>query len=164
MKKLIVIRHAKSSWDYPELSDSERPLNKRGMRDAPRMGARLMKTGWIPDLMISSPARRAMDTARMISRELNYPEERIRREEKLYFGGIRGMQDVIRKLDDGHDRIMIFSHNPTIEGFIDQMVGGFYEHVPTCAIAGIEFDVESWSAIGGNGKLLFFDYPKKNRS
>ena len=163
MKTLYVIRHAKSSWDQPELSDSERPLNKRGQRDAPGMGERLFKAGIRPDILISSPARRAMDTALLIADELKFPQSRIRKVEKLYFGGIRGMLDVVRDMDDSYSSVMLFSHNPTIEGFLDQVTGGFYEHAPTCAVAGIQFSVDQWKEIG-QGQLLFFDYPKKNKA
>ena len=162
MKKLFIVRHAKSSWDYPELSDFDRPLNKRGKSNAPEMGRRLASRGVKPDLMITSPAKRAAATAKRISREVGYPSDLIRKEELFYHGTIRDIIEVVKSVDDKVETLMIFGHNPDLTSLTNSLSGSDIYNIPTCGIAEIDFDVSSWSEVEkGLGKLISFDYPKK---
>jgi phosphohistidine phosphatase len=164
MKTLYVIRHAKSSWDDTDLSDFDRPLNERGKRDAPRMGKRLKEKSVHPDLMLSSPAKRAWSTCKRIAEVLGYPEENIKADKGLYHANEDNILAILRKIDDKYNTVLIFGHNPGLTDFInslsrDKKMKIF--NIPTCGIVAFSLDVEHWNLIDyGNGKFLFFDYPK----
>src|SRR5262245_44557478 len=112
MKTLFLIRHAKSSWAEPGLSDRERPLNDRGRRDAPKMGKRLAKRDAVPDLILSSPAVRALETAEIIAEKLDYRRKDIVVVDRLYGVAADDLLALIQKLDDKLQRVMLFGHNP----------------------------------------------------
>lgn len=162
MKTLFLVRHAKSSWENFRLSDSDRPLNEQGERDAPRMGKRLASRGVKPDVLISSPALRAHSTAIKIAAEIGYPEEDIQTKAKLYFEGISGMLDIIRSLNSAVNVAMLFGHNPTMTQAVNSLAQAAIGNVPTCGIAEIQFDVESWQDVDEVlGTMQLFDYPKR---
>lgn len=162
MKKLFVIRHAKSSWDFPELDDFDRPLNKRGKRNAPEMGKRLAERGIKPDMFITSPANRAAATARRIAEELAFPSNQIMKHDDFYHGSNRDIIDVIHKLNDEVETLFIFGHNPGFTDLVNYLSGSNIYNIPTCGVAEIHFDVDSWKGIEGKkGELIDFDYPKK---
>jgi phosphohistidine phosphatase len=162
MKTLFLVRHAKSSWEMSGLPDDERPLNERGERDAPRMGKRLASHGVSPDILISSPARRAYSTAVLIAAAIGYPKEDIQTKAKLYFEGISGMLDVIHSLTSEVSTAMLFGHNPTMTEAVNTLAHATIGNVPTCGIAEIQFDVESWEDVDeGLGTMQLFDYPKR---
>ena len=161
MKKLFIVRHAKSSWDFPELDDHDRPLNKRGKRNAPEMGQRLAKRNVRLDAMITSPAKRAAGTARRIAEEISFPKSKIQSEPLLYHGSVRSIIDLIRSTGDHIDKLMIFGHNPGFTDLTNHLTGSDIYNIPTCGIAEIDFDAASWQEVGENsGKLITFDYPK----
>ena len=161
MKKLFIVRHAKSSWDYPELDDYDRPLNKRGKRNAPEMGQRLAKRNIKPDVMVTSPAKRAAATARRIAEEISFPRSNIQQESLMYHGSIRNMIEVIRSTSDHSNILMIFGHNPGLTDLTNHLSGSDIYNIPTCGIAEIDFDIASWQEVGdGKGSLISFDYPK----
>ncbi|HMQ00829.1 MAG TPA: histidine phosphatase family protein [Cyclobacteriaceae bacterium] len=165
MKTIFLVRHAKSSWDFPNLSDFDRPLNNRGLRNAPEMGARLKAKGVYPDAVISSPARRAQDTCRIICREIAFPESNIEFNRNLYDGDEDDILDVIQKIPDNVDSVFIVTHNPGITFFVNEMVEEDIDNVPTCGIVAITFETNSWKELDfGQGELLFFDYPKKKEN
>jgi phosphohistidine phosphatase len=145
MKRLFLIRHAKSSWDDPSLSDRQRPLAARGKRDALRLARRLAKRYRRPDLIVSSPAVRALATARLIARKFGC--RRITVDARLYACKASDLLRIIRQLDDRHKRVMLFGHNPELSAlarrFSDQI-----QQLPTCAAARFKFDARSWTAIG----------------
>ena len=145
MKTLFLIRHAKSSWDDPALDDRWRPLAARGRRDAPRLGRRLARRYRPPDLLLSSPALRALDTARLIAARLGC--RRVAVDARLYDGGIRGLQRVIHQLDDAHRRVMLFGHNPQLTAMARRYSDAI-GHLPTCTALRLKFDVKSWRRIG----------------
>jgi phosphohistidine phosphatase len=116
MKTLYLVRHAKSSWKYPNLDDFERPLNKRGRKNAPFMGTILKKLKVAPDLLISSPANRAAITARIIAAKINYPLEKIRYRESIYEFSEDALIHVIKQIDDSVNKAMIVGHNPATNG------------------------------------------------
>jgi phosphohistidine phosphatase len=114
MKTLVLVRHAKSSWDNPGLSDFERKLNKRGVRDAPYMGKVVKEKGIQPDLIVSSPAVRALTTAKFFAHALDYSEDQIDKRESIYTSGPRQILTIINHLDDELNTIMLFGHNPDL--------------------------------------------------
>ena len=160
LKELILIRHAKSSWADPSLDDRDRPLNNRGKRDAPFMGKRLASHSCIPDKIISSPARRARKTARIIARQLSYPKKDIVLLEDLYTSSINSMYRILHACEKGVNRLFLVGHNYVITDFCVDLTGADIENIPTCGIAAIRFK-GSWSHIAPeSGELFFFDYPK----
>ncbi len=163
MKKLYLARHAKSSWDYPELNDFERPLNKRGNRDAPLMGKILKEMDFNPDLILSSPALRAYSTARIIAEEIDYPLEKIETSEMLYEYGTKEAINLIQSVNDGVSSLIIFGHNPTLTQLNNYFCNNHIGNIPTCGISAIEFNVDSWRKIEHeSGSHLFFEFPKKH--
>lgn len=145
MKTLLILRHAKSSWKFPDLPDHDRPLNRRGKRDAPRMGKLLKEKDLLPDLVISSTAARAKDTASAVIKHSGYKGKKIEFE-SLYAAEPTAYLTVIRKLGDNYQRVLIVGHNPGIEELIEQLTGEIHI-IPTCTLAQIEFDAEKWSAV-----------------
>jgi phosphohistidine phosphatase len=163
VKTLFLIRHAKSSWDASNVDDFERPLNERGKRDAPRMGKRLKEKEIHPDLMLSSPAKRALSTAKKIAKVLKYPKADIKTERRLYHADEDTMLSIVTELKDKHNVVMIFSHNPGLTDFVNSLMNGQLDidNVPTCGIVALQFDIVNWKEVSwGKGKMLFFDYPK----
>ena len=164
MKRLTLIRHAKSSWSEAGLADFDRPLNERGQRDAPRMGKRLRKHGLSPDLMVSSPAKRALTTAQTIAQAIAYPNDTIYKLDAIYEASLATLLNVVRQLDDSHSDVVLFGHNPGITVLANFLAGAHIDNVPTCGVVTIELAVDSWSNVERDcGQLLNFDYPKKHK-
>jgi len=163
-RTLVVIRHAKSSWSNPLQSDFERPLNDRGERDAPVMGARLKKLGIMPDLVISSTAKRTRQTAKIIAKETGYDTEQIKWEEKLYHCIPAVFEEVIYGVDDAVKTIFIVAHNPGITEFVNELSRDFnIDNMPTCGIVGAHADITEWSAFNlAEKKVFLFEYPKNH--
>lgn len=163
MKTLILVRHAKSSWKDSSLSDIERPLNKRGKRDAPFMGKVLAETGIKIDRFISSPANRALTTARHFAAAFGlHDEDDIQIEEIIYHGSSRSIMKFINDLDDGYDAVVLFGHNPDFTSMASIYTEEYFDNVPTCGIVCIDFDVHSWVDTGETlGNLRFYKYPKQ---
>ena len=161
MKELILIRHAKSSWKDSSLDDRERPLNKRGERDAPEMGARLARRKHKPNLIVSSPAVRALETARIIARKLGYPRKDIAVEDRLYGAGGAELLDVIRNTDESVTTLMLFGHNPGLTELANHLGPRPIPNLPTCGVLHLRFETETWSVVGyARGDELLFDFPK----
>jgi phosphohistidine phosphatase len=162
MKTLFLVRHAKSSRDEVVLSDRERPLAERGERDAPEMGRRLAQRQVQPDLILSSPARRALETAQIIARKLGYKSKQIVIEDRLYPGQMDELLEVIHGLDDKLKRVMLFGHNPALVE-LAHYLSNTITRMPTCSVAEFAFKAKSWSKIG-NATLaaVMLDYPKKS--
>lgn len=164
MKTLTIVRHAKSSWDNPGLSDRDRPLNKRGKRDAPAMGARIREHGIRPSLVVSSPAKRAWSTARIIAAEIAYPIEFLQRERSLYHASVDEILDVIAAQDEGFNNLMLVGHNPGLTEFANFLSPGLTNNLPTAGVVAVEIDRDDWSLYERpTTRLLVHDYPKKNR-
>lgn len=161
MKYLYIVRHAKSSWEYPALDDHDRPLNNRGKKNAPEMGQRLAKRQVTPDAIISSPAKRAYTTAKKIGAEISFPSANIKKEPLFYHGTTSDMITVLQNVGIDVETLMIFGHNPGLTDLANFLSGSDIYNIPTCGIAEIEFDVSSWAKVGGDtGNLVSFDYPK----
>ena len=161
MKELIIVRHAKSSWKDAGLDDRERPLNKRGERDAPEMGARLARRKDRPDLIVSSPAVRALETARIFARKLGYPRKDIVVEERLYGAGIAEVLDVIRNADESVATLMLFGHNPGLTELANHLGPRPIPNLPTCGVLHLRFETDAWPVVGyARGDEVLFDFPK----
>jgi phosphohistidine phosphatase len=162
MKTLYLIRHAKSSWKNAGLSDFERPLNSRGRNDAPIMGERLKKDNIIPDVIISSPAKRAWSTSRIIAKNLNISTDSINLNSDIYEANASTLLKIINQINDKYEKCFMFGHNPGITYFAELLTNTHFGNVPTCGIVGISFDLESWAMISSNmGSCIYYNYPKK---
>lgn len=161
MKVLYIVRHAKSSWANPMQADFDRPLNDRGKRDAPRMGKRLKERRIIPDIMLTSPAKRALSTCKRIAETTGYEKAKIKTDQKLYHADETGLLKVVQSIKDKHHSAMLFGHNPGLTDFVNEISQSNLDNIPTCGIVAVVFMVDSWKEIGfGGGKLEFFDFPK----
>jgi phosphohistidine phosphatase len=163
MKKIYLIRHAKSSWKEAGLSDFDRTLNKRGKRDVEFMAKRLKSFGVLPDLIISSPAKRAKTTAKEIAKIIGYDKDKIEYIDSLYESSYQTYRYILDSLSSQIDSVFIVAHNPTITEVGEILSGAILTNMPTCSIVCIEFDVDDFKKIKeGEGKIIFFDYPKKH--
>ncbi len=166
MKHLTLIRHAKSSWANASLSDFDRPLNARGLSDAPRMGAALAAMPLpIIDRILSSPALRARTTAQLIAERLGWPKDAITLEPRIYEATPRALLELVRGLDDGDQHVVLFGHNPGFEllaSVLDPAFEGDGEKFPTCGVAHLELAVAAWREVGhGCASAARFVYPKQ---
>ena len=160
MKTLLVLRHAKSSWKHPETSDHDRPLNKRGKRDAPRMGRLVAARGLRPDVIVSSTARRARRTADEVARQSGY-EGAVLLERRLYLARPDEIVDVVRAAGSGR-RVLVVGHNPGLEDLVAGLAG-VPETLPTAALAEIRLSVRSWRdlAVSSAGTLAGIWRPRE---
>ncbi|MTI40953.1 SixA phosphatase family protein [Fulvivirga lutimaris] len=164
MKTLYLVRHAKSSWDYPDLSDFDRPLSARGERDAPKMGQRLADKSILPGLIFSSPANRAFTTAQVIAKGIGYPLNKIRTQQSIYHASEGTLLKVVQNAECDVKSLMLFGHNPGFTDFACSLSNEDIYNIPTCGIVAIKLDISSWSEVNfGLGQLEFFDYPKKDQ-
>jgi phosphohistidine phosphatase len=163
MKLLILARHAKSSWAYPELEDLERPLNPRGRRDTPVMAERLAGLSLKPDLIWSSPAIRTVMTARMYAAALRFPLEAVRYSEAMYSNDPSDLMHDINNFPDDYKQVVLVGHNPVLTDLANYLLSGKIDNIPTAGVVGISFNQKSWRLLNKHsGKLEFFEYPKKN--
>lgn len=162
MKTLTLVRHAKSSWKDTRLSDRERPLNKRGKRDAPVMGKRMIEHGIRPSLIISSPARRAWSTAKIIAAQISYPIEFLQREDGLYLASLDEILDIILAQDNRFNNLMVVGHNPGMTDFANFLSPGLTNNLPTAGVVSVQIDQDDWNLYERpSTDLLVYDYPKK---
>ncbi len=147
MKHLWIVRHAKSDWGDPGLPDFERPLNKRGLGNAPAMGKWLAGQGVVPELIISSPAVRARRTAEMLATGMGYPLERIQLERRIYEASPETLLDVLAQADAAVNRLMLVGHNPGLTLLVNMLGGGPLDNLPTCAVAALTFNSPDWSLL-----------------
>lgn len=147
MKTLVLVRHAKSSWKDDSLADRDRPLNKRGKRDAPGMARRLADLVGGPDLIVSSPARRALTTARVVAEAVGYPVDAIRVDERIYQATPADILEVIRGLEDGIDRVFLFGHNPGLTELVNELSEPAVDNVPTCGVVDLRLVAGRWADI-----------------
>lgn len=162
MRRLTLLRHAKSSWDDPELEDFDRPLNPRGLRNLPDMGRRLARRDDRPGLVVASPALRALSTARGIAREIGYRDDRIVEVPALYMAGPDTILGVIRGLPDDCRHAMLVGHNPGFTDFANTLAGVRVDNLPTASMLCVDFPAESWADVApGDARFVYFDYPRK---
>ena len=166
MKTVYLLRHAKSSWDHPGLSDRERPLAKRGLRDAPAMGKRFADRDERFDLVLTSPARRAQTTAELFCENCGYPIDHIIVDDDLYFLGSGTIEAVIRAQDDAVAALMLVFHNPDITYFVNAIGDSgktYVANVPTSGLIKSVCEVGSWSDwTHARARCEYFDYPKND--
>lgn len=159
---LLLVRHAKSSWDNAGLQDFDRPLNKRGLKNAPEMGKRLLKKGLKINLIYASPALRAVTTAELIAKEISYASNEIICKPEIYEAGLSTLFNVVKSMDENCKSVMLVGHNPGFTYLCNYLCNAQIDNMPTCSMAYIEFPVETWKEIAKHmGKLVDFDYPKK---
>ncbi len=145
MKELLILRHAKSSWKDDRLADFERPLNKRGKTDAPRMGQLLLKMDLVPDQIITSAAKRALLTAKSVAASCEYSGD-IKATRSLYMASPDDYIAELQGTADSRDRVMIVGHNPGIEDLVEVLVG-MWERMPTAALAHVELPIDNWRSM-----------------
>ena len=161
MKTLYLLRHAKSSWDNPDLRDYDRPLNSRGKQDAPRMGTWLKDQGIIPDLILTSSAKRALATAQHFIKAMDIPDTVLQMDERLYLAAPDEMLSVIAEIDDNVEALFLVGHNPGLTDLANQLSEARIDNLPTGGIFAVTFAIQKWSELKPhNGKFLFFQYPK----
>jgi phosphohistidine phosphatase len=161
MKTLFLVRHAKSSRDDPTIADRDRPLSDRGSRDAPKMGERLEKRDVEPDLMLSSPALRALTTAQLIAKKLDYKAKNIVVDDRIYATSPKVLLEIIHGLDDKLNCVMLIGHNPEMSELAHRLASEITD-MATCAVAEFHFDIKSWTKVGKTApEKVSLDEPKK---
>ncbi len=162
MKKLTLIRHAKSDWNTTAATDFDRPLNARGKKAAPLMGQRLASRGCSPDLLLSSPAKRARQTAKKIAREIAYSEQQIAFDQAIYDARLETLIEILQGLDDNIGNVIMLGHNPGFSELGEWLTADAPDWLPTCGVLELELPIDRWrQAEAGCAKLLVYDYPKK---
>ncbi len=156
MKTLTILRHAKSSWKEAGASDRERPLSRRGERDAPAMGSRILDAGIRPSLIMSSPAVRAWATAKIVARAISY-----RIPPPLYLADTERLLDLLAQQDNAFNSIMIVGHNPGLTEFANRLLPGVTDNLPTGGLVALNLKTDDWDLrTGATVDLLLYDYPK----
>ncbi len=161
MKELVLIRHAKSSWSDINLSDFDRPLNKRGKKNAPFMAKILKELVKNPDFIISSPSKRTKSTLNYFIKEFDIKKDKIIYDKSIYEAHFSNILKSIKEIKKENNIIFVIGHNPGLNELTNYLIGNFKDNIPTCGILKIVFDINSWDEIEENsGKLEFFKYPK----
>ncbi|MDQ6812239.1 MAG: histidine phosphatase family protein [Bacteroidota bacterium] len=160
MKSIILVRHAKSSWDF-DVDDFDRPLNHRGETDAPEMAKRLLKKGVEIDAFISSPAKRALSTATYFAEAFDEKKKNIVLTPSLYEASVEDYYNVVQELPKHVKTAAIFSHNPGITDFANKLTHTTIDDMPTCGVFAVKADIKQWADFADAQKTFwFFDYPK----
>ena len=165
MKTLFIMRHAKSSWDEPEMKDFARPLAARGLEDIPTMAARFTQRAGVLDAIVCSPARRTEDTARLFAEQIGLTTDRVSCNSELYFAGAPMLLRAVSLFDDTWQAAMLVGHNPAITDFVNSLAVLEIDSVPTAGLLQFELDVARWSEVTlGAAQLIEFDFPKRQPS
>ena len=162
MKTLYIVRHAKSSWAYEGIADIDRPLKKRGIKDAHLMSKLLSKKIGRPDVFISSVANRALHTGVIFCQNFNYPFSNLKIKKELYSFSDGYLVKTVKALDDSFDSAIIFSHDHGINTFVNKFGSQPIAHVTTCGVVGIRFDEKYWKDIR-KGKTILVEFPKNHK-
>lgn len=161
MKSILLVRHAKSSWDDLTLPDKERPLNERGKRDAPEIAGRLLNRKVKIDAFVSSPAKRALKTAKIFLEKYNADKKNLYIKEDLYPASVSAFYKVIETLDDKWDQVALFSHNPGITEFANRLGVARIDEMPTCSVFAVHSNAKTWKDFqNASCEFWFFEYPK----
>jgi phosphohistidine phosphatase len=161
MKRLTLVRHAKSSREDPLLEDIDRPLSKRGEENAPLMGKRLAKKEMMPDLLLTSPAKRAVKTARIIAGKIGFAKDKVEKVDAIYEASPETLLGILRGLTDDCQHVMMVGHNPGFTDLNNVVNRTKIDNIPTCGVVCIDLDIAAWSELtAGQGTQVFFDYPK----
>lgn len=161
MKTVLILRHAKSSWASATLPDHDRPLNKRGQRDAPRIGRLLRDEDLVPDLILTSSAVRARTTAHLVAEASDY-DGPIKQFRSFYLAGTPAFVHALRRLSDDYDRVLVVAHNPGLEELLAELTGED-ARLPTAALAVVALPIERWQELrgSGQGRLLALWRPRE---
>ncbi len=162
MKTIYIIRHAKSSWEYQDIDDSDRPLKKRGINDAHTMAKAMKNQINRPDVFMSSSANRALHTSIIFCNTFNYPLSNLKISKSLYSFSDGYLIKTVKALDDAYDSAIIFSHDHGISTFVNKYGNKLINHVPTCGIIGIELNIKHWKNLS-KGKTILVDFPKNHK-
>lgn len=163
MIRLVVIRHAKSSWKDRQLRDRDRPLNKRGKSDLLAIGAVIAQTLPGPDIVLASPAKRTRQTVKGIQSQADFASAVVRYVERIYDAGYRDLLDLLSELRDGEKTVYLVGHNPAVTDLVNFVGDVELSNLPTCGVACILFSRESWKILQqGEGKLCWYDIPKNH--
>ena len=162
MKTLYIVRHAKSSWDYKGIEDIDRPLKKRGIKDAHLMSKFLSKKIDKPDVFITSSANRALHTAVIFCENFSYPHANLQIKRQLYSFSDGYLVKTVNALDDGFNSAIIFSHDHGINTFVNEFGNKPLAHVPTCGVIALQFQEKHWKNIR-RGKTILVEFPKNHK-
>lgn len=161
-KQLLIIRHGKSDWAEAGMADFDRPLNHRGNKNAPEMAERVIRKDLVPELVVSSPANRALSTAAHFSGTWQMPLENIQQEPSIYEANVTTLLKVVNLLSNAVDRVALVGHNPGLTDFVNYLADAHIYNLPTAAVVVIDFPFDDWSEISQHtGSLFLFDCPKK---
>lgn len=161
MKKLILVRHAKSSWENSNIKDFDRPLNSRGENNAPEMADRFLALNIIPNLILTSGAKRAYETAKIFAEKLKLTPSKLQVNNNMYHASATTLKNIIQAQNEALENIMIVGHNPGLTDLANLLGDLNIENLPTCGIYGLEI-ADQWKNIGNTqGKVFIFDFPKK---
>jgi phosphohistidine phosphatase len=162
MKKLYIVRHAKSDWGNDDLKDIDRPLNSRGYGDAYHMSKKFLDKRGVPDLLVASPAIRSLSTALIFARTFAYEEHKILMKEGIYESTHKVLQKTIAAIHNDFGTVMLFGHNPGLTNLFNEVSDSFIDNIPTCGIIGIEFNSPYWKDIlSSKGNTIYTDFPKE---
>lgn len=163
MKQLVLVRHAKSSWKNTELADFDRPLSNRGKRDASAMAERLKQWDLQPTLILSSPAKRARKTAKIVAEALDYSNEAISWDSRIYLQGVNSLLVALTETDDHHGVVLLVGHNPNLTELAERLTGDALDEIPTAGVVLIRCNGKDWRDLAETGgETERFDYPKKH--
>jgi phosphohistidine phosphatase len=161
-KSLHIVRHGKSSWDFEDISDIDRPLSPRGINNAYLMAKKLSERKVVPDLFLTSPANRALYTSIIFARVLKLPYEKIIIEDNIYMGYNEDLIDLIRGQEATLSHILIFGHNPAFTSLANHLMDHYLDNIPTSGVVSLSYKIDSWEEIGKvKPEKDFFDYPKR---
>jgi phosphohistidine phosphatase len=163
MKKIYLLRHAKSSWDYPELDDFERPLNKRGRRDLYIMAKVIADLSLQPDQFLSSPALRAAFTAMQIADLIGYPSDKIQFNALIYDASTTTLLNILKSLDNTLSSLLLVGHNPCLTGLANYLANKPIDNIPTCGLYGMSTKIKTWEGLSEScADFVLFEYPKRH--
>jgi phosphohistidine phosphatase len=161
MKTLFILRHAKAAMGSANTKDFDRPLNDRGLSDARMMGERLKASGVKLDLIVSSPALRAMTTAAIVAEVFEKDSENIVLDRQIYLAGAPKLMQIVSLFDESAENALLVAHNPALTDLTELLARSGIENIPTAGLVTIEFTIDHWLEIGeGDGKISAVDYPK----
>lgn len=161
-KQLMIIRHGKSDWAEPGTADFDRPLNHRGNKNAPEMAERMIRKNLVPELMVSSPAKRAITTAGHFAATWKIPTTDIQQEASIYEANVTALLKVVNHFSNDAERVALVGHNPGLTDFINYLADAHLYNLPTAGVVVIDFPFDDWSLISQHtGSLFLFDCPKK---
>ncbi len=164
MNSIYLVRHANSGWENAQVTDFERTLSAKGRKEAAEMALRLFEKGVRPDLIVSSPAGRALETAEIFAERFDYSPEYIMKKIEIYDGDVEMLAGIVRELPRERQTVIVFGHNPTISHFASWLSGKLLGQMQTCGIVRIDLGKVNWSTIKKDcGKAVWNGHPKNGQ-